>query len=175
MPLLRITYHRGSLTDAQKAQLAEELTPVLIEGEVGLDNPSARLLAYIVFHEVDPRSEWFVGGKPDLDAPKGGRFLLEIWYVEGAATQSEKSIVHAKMNDILSNIIGVDGTFPNRLTNWVIINEVGEGTWGASGVTVGVAAASEALGASEDRADYYEKYLNARQRVIDDNGFPAER
>ena len=175
MPLLRITYHRGSLTDSQKVQLAEELTPVLIEGEVGRDNPDGRSLAYIIFHESDPRSEWFVGGKPDTNPPKGGRFLLEIWYVEGAATQSEKSIVHDKMNEILSNIIGVDGTFPNRLTNWVIINEVAEGAWGASGVTVGVAAASEALGAAEDRADYYEKYLKARQRVFDKNGFPRER
>jgi phenylpyruvate tautomerase PptA (4-oxalocrotonate tautomerase family) len=175
MPLLRITYHRGTLTDKQKVQLAEELTPVLIEGEVGEDNPAGRALAYILFHEMDPRSEWFVGGKPDLDAPKGGRFLLEIWYVEGAATQAEKSVVHSKMNEILANTIGVDGTFPNRLTDWIIINEVTEGAWGASGVTVGIRAANEALGGSEQRAEYFERFLSAKQRANEAHEYPTER
>lgn len=175
MPLLRITYHRGSLTDAQKVQLAEELTPVLIAGEVGQDNPAGRALAYVLFHEMDPRSEWFVGGKPDLNAPNGSRFLLEIWYVEGASTQAEKSEVHAKMNAILAKTIGVDGSFPNRLTDWVIINEVPEGAWGASGVTVGVRAANEALGGLPERAEYFERYLTAKQLVSDKHGYPTDR
>lgn len=175
MPLLRITYHRGTLTDAQKVLLAEELTPVLIAGEVGQDNPAGRALAYVLFHEMDPRSEWFVGGKPDLDAPKGGRFLLEIWYVEGASTQREKSSVHSKMNAILAKIIGVDGNFPNRLTDWVIINEVPEGAWGASGVTVGIREANEALGGSPNRSEYFERFLAAKQRVSVEHGYPTER
>ncbi|MFI0429314.1 4-oxalocrotonate tautomerase family protein [Mariniflexile sp. HMF6888] len=175
MPLLRITYHRGSITDSQKNQLAEKLTPILIEGEVGQDNEQARALAYVIFQETDPRSEWFVGGKPDINAPKGGRFLLEVWYVEGAATQSEKTIVHRKMNEVLSNVIGVDGTFPNRLTDWVIINEVKEGAWGASGVTVGVKEANEALGGSEGRAEYFQRFLSAKQSLFKEHGFPSER
>ena len=41
MPLLRVTYQKGTLTHEQKLQLAEELTPVLVAGEVGVDNPPA--------------------------------------------------------------------------------------------------------------------------------------
>jgi phenylpyruvate tautomerase PptA (4-oxalocrotonate tautomerase family) len=175
MPLLRITYHRGTLTDVQKVQLAEELTPVLIAGEVGQDNPAGRALAYVLFHEMDPRSEWFVGGKPDLNSPIGGRFLLEIWYVAGASTQAEKSEVHSKMNTILARTIGVDGSAPNRLTDWVIIHEVPEGAWGTSGVTVGVREANQALGGDSERAEYFERFLAAQQRVFEENGFPTER
>ena len=175
MPILRITYHRGSLTDAQKMQLAEELTPVTLAGEVGRYNPAGRALTYIFFHEMDPRSEWFVGGKPDLNAPNGSRFLLEVQYVEGAATQAEKSEVHTKFNEILARIINVDGTFPNRLTDWTLITEVPEGAWGAGGVTVGVRMANEALGGSPDRSEYFERFLTANQSVIETHGYPTER
>lgn len=175
MPLLRITYQRGALTQAQKDQLAADVTPVLVAGEVGEDNPAGRALAYVLFHEMDPKTEWYVGGKPDVDAPKGGRFLFEIWYVEGAATQAEKYDIHAKMNAIIARTVGVDGEFPNRLTDWVIINEAPEGAWGASGVTIGVAAANEALGGSPDRAEYFERHLAAKRRAAETLGFPTER
>lgn len=175
MPLLRITYQRGALTQAQKAQFAADVTPVLLIGEVGLDNPAGRAATYVLFHELDPATEWFVGGEPDTSAPKGGRFLFEVWYLEGAATQSEKSEVHAKMNDIIARTFDVDGTFPNRMGDWVIINEVPEGAWGASGVTVGIAAANEALGGSPDRAEYYGRFLAAKQHAADIHGFPVDR
>ena len=42
MPLLRITYQRGALNQAQKAKLAAEVTPVLLIGEVGSDTPQGR-------------------------------------------------------------------------------------------------------------------------------------
>ena len=175
MPLLRITHAKGSLTDSQKVELAERVTPVLIEGEVGIDNSDGRRLAYVIFHEIDSKTDFFVGGKPDINPPEGGRFMFEIWYVEGASTQKEKTIVHDKMNRIISDVIGVDGTFPNRLTDWVIINEVAEGTWGAGGQTVGVTAANEALGGSADRNEYSDKYLAAKERSLKASGFPTER
>jgi phenylpyruvate tautomerase PptA (4-oxalocrotonate tautomerase family) len=163
------------LTDAQKTQLAKEITPVLLAGEVGQDNPTGRKLSYVLFHEMDPRSEWFVGGEPDTEAPQGGRFIFEIWYLEGAATQAAKSEIHAKMNKIIAKTIGVDGSFPNRLSDWVIINEVPEGAWGASGVTVGIAAANEALGGSPERAEYFERYLDAKRSITEAHDFPSER
>lgn len=176
MPILRITYQRGTLTDSQKYQLAEELTPVLLVGEVGTDSQAGREATHLLFQEMDASSEWFVGGKPDFNSPKGGRFILEAWYLEGAATQSEKSIVHSQMNEILSKVIGVDGSFPNRLKDWwIIINEVAEGAWGASGVTVGIEAANEALGGSAGRSEYFNRYLSAKQKVAGTFGFPTVR
>lgn len=176
MPILRITYQRGTLTDSQKFKLAEKLTPVLLVGEVGTDSQTGREATHLLFQEIDAGSEWFVGGKPDLNSPRGGRFILEIWYLEGAATQSEKSIVHSKMNEVLTEVVGVDGSFPNRLKDWwIIINEVTEGSWGASGVTVGIEAANGALGGSENRSEYFNRHLAAKQKVVETFGFPTER
>jgi phenylpyruvate tautomerase PptA (4-oxalocrotonate tautomerase family) len=175
MPLLRITYQRGTLDQAQKARLAAEVTPVLLVGEVGSDTPQGRAATYVIFEEKDPATEWFVGGEPDNQAPVGGRFLFEIWYLEGAATQTEKSNVHAKMNDIIAGAFGLDGSFPNRLGDWVIINEVPEGAWGASGATVGIAAANDALGGAPERAEYYERHLAAKRRVAENHAFPVDR
>ena len=175
MPLLRITYHRGALTDAQKSRLAREVSPILLEGEVGRVIPEGMKLSYVLFQEVDPRSDWFVGGEPDLDAPQGGRFLFDIWYLEGASTRAEKSEIQRKMNEIIAKTVGVDGSFPNRLTDWVIVHEVPEGAWGASGVTVGIAAANEALGGSTSRAEYFERYLDAKKSVEAAHNFPLER
>lgn len=176
MPILRITYQRGTLTDSQKSKLAEKLTPVLLVGEVGTDSQAGREATHLLFQEIDASSEWFVGGTPDLNSPRGGRFILEIWYLEGAATQSEKSTVHSKMNGVLTEVIGVDGSFPNRLKDWwIIINEVAEGSWGASGVTVGIEAANGALGGSANRSEYFNRHLAAKQKVIETFGFPTER
>lgn len=175
MPLLRITYQRGALNQAQKAKLAAEATPVLLIGEVGSDTPQGRAATYVIFEEKDPATEWFVGGMPDTGAPIGGRFLFEIWYLEGAATQSEKSRVHAQMNDIIARTFSVDGAFPNRLGDWVIVNEVPEGAWGASGATVGIALANEALGGSPDRSEYFDRVLAAKKRASEMHGFPTER
>ena len=82
MPLLRITHQRGAFTAAQKDQLAEELTAAILVAEVGADTPAGRAVAYALFDEVDARSSWYVGGKPDLEPPKGGRFYsYQIWMV----------------------------------------------------------------------------------------------
>jgi len=176
MPLLRVTYQQGTMTHEQKLKLVEELTQVLVAGEVGVDNPAGRKGAHILFHELDPKSEWFLGGKPDTNAPKGGRFILEVTYVEGAATQADKSMVHGKMNEAIARILGVDGTFPSRATDWwVIIREVEEGDWGASGQTVGVRQANVLLGGAPERAGYFEQVLAAKKREKAAHGYPEER
>ena len=176
MPLLRVTYQKGTLTHEQKLQLAEELTPVLVAGEVGVDNPAGRKAAHVLFYELDPKTEWFLGGKPDTNAPQGGRFILEVKYVEGAATQPELSAVHSKMNEIVGRVLGVDGSFPSRATDWwVIVDEVQQGTWGASGQTVGIREANQLLGGSPDRAGYFEQVLAAKKREREAHGYPKER
>jgi phenylpyruvate tautomerase PptA (4-oxalocrotonate tautomerase family) len=176
MPLLRVTYQRGTITHEQKLKLAEGLTPVLVAGEVGVDNPAGRKGAHILFHEMDTKTEWFVGGKPDTNAPAGGRLILEMLYVEGAASQSEKSIVHAKMNEIIGEVLGVDGSFPGRALDWwVIIREVSDGDWGASGQTVGVRQANTLLGGAPERAGYFEQVLAAKKRQLAAHGYPVER
>ncbi|MDE2156772.1 MAG: hypothetical protein KGJ32_12885 [Xanthomonadaceae bacterium] len=76
------------------------------------------------------------------------------------------------MNEIVARIVGVDGDFPHRATDWVIVNEAPEGTSGASGQTVGVREANQVLGGLPQRAEYFERLLAAKQRAC---GYPVRR
>jgi phenylpyruvate tautomerase PptA (4-oxalocrotonate tautomerase family) len=174
MPLLRVTHQRGALTDAQKAQLAEELTAAILIAEVGADTPAGRAVAYVLFDEVDPRTSWFVGGKPDLDAPKGGRFLFDVVYPIGAAPQSDKTALHARINAIIAKTFDLDGSFPNRAGDWVLVHEVPDGNWGASGQTIGIREINQVACGGPERAEYFEPLLAAQRRAQEAHGYPAQ-
>jgi phenylpyruvate tautomerase PptA (4-oxalocrotonate tautomerase family) len=173
MPLLRITHQRGAISDAQKATLADELTAAILVAEVGADTPAGRSVAYVIFDEVDPKTSWFVGGKPDLNPPKGGRLLFDIVYPVGASPQHDKSELHAQINAIVARTFDVDGAFPNRASDWVLVHEVPDGNWGASGVTIGIREINQVAGGAPERAEYFEPLLAAQQRVREVHGFPA--
>ncbi len=174
MPLLRVTHQRGAFSDAQKAHLAEELTAALLIGEVGADTPAGRSLAYVIFNEIDPATSWFVGGKTDVQAPVGGRFIFDVTYPVGASPQADKTALHARINTIIAETFGVDGSFPNRAGDWVLVNEVPDGNWGASGQTIGIREINHVAGGGAERADYFEPLLAAQKRVHDAHGFPAQ-
>ncbi len=174
MPLLRITHQRGALTEAQKAQLAEELTSAILIAECGADTPAGRSLAYVLFNEVDPKTSWYVGGKPDVNPPKGGRFLFDVIYPVGASKQSDKTALHATINRIIANTLDVDGTFPQRACDWVMVHEVDDGNWGASGQTIGIREINQVVGGAPERSEYFERLLSAHERLRQAHGFPAE-
>ena len=174
MPLLRITHQRGALTDAQKAQLAEELTSAILVAEVGADTPAGRAVAYVLFYEVDPKTSWFVGGKPDTNPPKGGRFLFDVVYPMGASMQADKTELHATINRIVAKTFDVDGSFPNRAGDWVFVHEVPNGSWGASGQTIGIREINHVAGGGSERSEYFEQLLAAQERVREAYGFPSE-
>lgn len=174
MPLLRITHQRGAFTDAQKARLAEQLTAAILVAEVGADTPAGRAVAYVLFNEVDPKTAWFVGGKPDLDPPKGGRLLFDVVYPYGAASQVDKTALHARINAIVAETLDVDGTFPQRGGDWVLIHEVPDGNWGASGQTIGIREINQVAGGAPGRADYFEPLLAAQRRMHAAHGYPEQ-
>jgi len=173
MPLLRITHQRGAFTDAQKAALAEELTSAILVAEVGADTPAGRAVAYVIFDEVDPTTSWFVGGKPDLVPPTGGRFLFDVVYPVGASPQADKTKLHATINGIIAKTFGVDGSFPNRAGDWVLVHEIADGNWGASGQTIGIREINQVAGGGPERAEHFEPLLAAQQRLHAAHGFPA--
>jgi phenylpyruvate tautomerase PptA (4-oxalocrotonate tautomerase family) len=173
MPLLRITHQRGAITDAQKAKLADELTAAILIAEVGADTSAGRSVAYVIFEEVDPKTSWFVGGKPDFNPPQGGRLLFDIIYPVGASSQRDKSELHAEINAIVARTLDVDGSFPNRASDWVLVHEVPDGNWGASGVTIGIREINQVASGVPERAGYFEPLLAAQKRVREAHGFPA--
>jgi phenylpyruvate tautomerase PptA (4-oxalocrotonate tautomerase family) len=173
MPLLRITHTRNAFSEAQKQQLAEALTHAILIGETGNDTPVGRSVAYVVFQEIDPSASWYVGGKPEHSPPAGGRFLFDVVYPFGAASQAHKTQLHKDINDIVSRVLGVDGSFPNRIGDWVLIHEITHGNWGVSGQTVGIRDVHRLMEGVPERIDYFDPLLAAQRRMLQTFDYPA--
>ena len=172
MPFVRVTYQAGAITAEQKAELAEAITHNLLVMEAGADTPEGRSVAYVFFEEVNATSDWFVGGKLDVDAPTNGRFLFDVVIPEAAANQDSKATFHAAINDSVARIFGVDGTFPNRVGDWVMIREIGNGSWGVGGQTVGVRDIAGLVKFIPEKTPYFEGMLAAQGRLREVHGFP---
>lgn len=172
MPLLRITCQRGALSAPQKSRMAEALTAALLLAEVGADTAQGRSLAYVLFDEVDAATAWFVGGQPDTSPPPGGRFLFDVVFPVGAAAQHDRTALHAAINRVVAETVGVDEAFPGRVADWVFVHDVPEGHWGAGGQTVGVREINAAAGGGAERAAFHEPLLAAQQRLLAGHGFP---
>ncbi|MBW4521036.1 MAG: hypothetical protein KME16_15215 [Scytolyngbya sp. HA4215-MV1] len=173
MPLLRVTHQTDAFTETQKAQLAEEFTHAILVAEIGNDNPTARSLAHVIFQEIDLKTSWFVGGKLQETAPQGGYFIFDVVYPFGAADQAAKTQLHQDINDIVARVLNVDGTFPNRAGDWVLIHEITEGNWGVSGQTMRIKDIHAATKGSPERMDYFMPLLAAQQRMQEAHGYPV--
>ena len=172
MPLVRVTLVEGSLDEEQRAQLADELTSVLLMIEGGVDNPEGRAIAYVLFDEVQAKG-WYVGGKlDDTYVYPGGRFIFHVTVPQGSCDQDRKNAVHKAVNDSLFKVIGESSEHRAGSSAWVIINEVPEGHWGAMGRMVGIRRISQIAQMSPDRADYFEPLLAAQKRVHEAHGYP---
>ena len=64
MPMVQLTHVKGALSDAQKEQLSERMTQVLLMIEGEADTPGGRSIAWVLFNEVEPTT-WAVGGRFD--------------------------------------------------------------------------------------------------------------
>jgi phenylpyruvate tautomerase PptA (4-oxalocrotonate tautomerase family) len=173
MPLVRVTMVEGSLNEDQRAQLADEMTGVLLLIEGGVDNPQGRSIAYVIFEEIAAK-DWYVGGKvDDTYVYAGGRFIFNVTVPQGSCNQDRKNAVHKAVNDALFKVLGVAPEGRAGSSAWVLINEVPEGHWGAMGRMVGIRRISQLAQMSPDRAEYFEPLLAALKRMHEANGYPA--
>ncbi len=173
MPMIRVTHHHDAFTPVQKAQIAEKLAEAILIAEFGTITAGGQAVSYVLFNEVDPKTSWFVGGKIETTPPKGGRFLFDAYIPVGAATQAEKTELQTSIHDAVVDILGLDGVFPARIGDWVLIHEIGEGDWGTGGRTVGVSDIMSVGGALPERNAYIEAFKAAEQRKRDAHGYPT--
>ena len=96
MPLISVTTTKGTLNEQQRTELAEKLSrafscisrkPGMVEE---IENPAARSISQVIFHEVEP-SAWAVGGKfDDSYVPASGRFLTVLTVPDGPLNPPER-------------------------------------------------------------------------------------
>jgi phenylpyruvate tautomerase PptA (4-oxalocrotonate tautomerase family) len=128
MPMIDLTYLRGSLTDQALGVLTEELVTALLRAERAPDTPFLRDNTLVYLHALDPAAQ-SVGGR-GAGAP---RFRVEITVFEGALPQDHKERLAADVHAAVCAAAGIEPEGERALHVWTLIHEVPEGNWAGGG------------------------------------------
>jgi phenylpyruvate tautomerase PptA (4-oxalocrotonate tautomerase family) len=131
MPMIDLTYVRGSLDDRALAELTDELVTALLRAERAPDTPFLRDNTVVYLHALDPAAQ-SVGGR-GAGAP---RFRVEATVFEGALTQDRKENLAADVHAAVCAAAGIEPEGPRALHVWTLIHEIPEGNWAGGGKIV---------------------------------------
>lgn len=174
MPLVTVDAPKGQLSPAQKADLAEELTQVMLEIEGGGDTPFGRTGSWVRFREL-AREDWFVGGANDgRYVSASGPFLVEINVPEGLLDQPRMFQAQQATDRAFVRVLGVAERETHSV--WVQIVEWPEGQLSSGGWTAGLFGIAKRAGHSADHPvlTFPRAYFAAKERSYDAHGFPEQ-
>lgn len=135
MPMVTVEHLAGQLSAPQKAELAEDLTTVLLEIEGGGDTPIGRAASWVRFREI-AQGDWFVGGTNDgTHVSESGLFLVEIYVPEGLLDQDRISQAHRETTDAIARVTSAGSTPAASTSVWVQVFEWPDGHMAAGGRT----------------------------------------
>ena len=146
MPVVRVTYPRGALTPDRKRQLAASLTDIVLDAEVDTITEAGRMVTVIHFLEA-AAEDWSVAGEMRAAAStKPDHFIVDVVVLEGLLDAQRKTAVHERVTGAFREAFGEGGDplLPFRV--WVLIHDVGEGSWGAGGRTVSAFDVAQFIG-----------------------------
>jgi phenylpyruvate tautomerase PptA (4-oxalocrotonate tautomerase family) len=128
MPMIDLTYVRGSLDDQALGRLTDELVTALLRAERAPDTPFLRDNTLVYLHALDPAAQ-SVGGR----GPGTPRFRVEMTVFEGILSQDRKERLAADLHAAVCTAAGIDLEGPRALHVWTLIHEVPEGNWAGGG------------------------------------------
>ena len=128
MPMIDLTYVRGSLDDQALGRLTDELVTALLRAERAPDTPFLRDNTLVYLHTLEPAAQ-SVGGRGS-GAP---RFRVELTVFEGALSQDRKEQLAADVHAAVCAAAGIEPEGPRALHVWTLIHEIPEGDWAGAG------------------------------------------
>jgi phenylpyruvate tautomerase PptA (4-oxalocrotonate tautomerase family) len=128
MPMIDLTYVRGSVTDEALGVLTDELVTALLRAERAPDTPFLRDNTLVYLHALDPAAQ-SVGGR-GAGAP---RFRVEMTVFEGAVSQDRKERLAADVHAAVCAAAEIEPEGERALHVWTLIHEVPEGNWAGGG------------------------------------------
>jgi len=131
MPMIDLTYVRGSLGDQTLGRLTDELVTALLRAERAPDTPFLRDNTLVYLHPLDPAAQ-SVGGR-GAGAP---RFRVEMTVFEGALSQDRKERLAADVHAAVCAAAGIEPEGERALHVWMLIHEIPEGNWAGGGKVV---------------------------------------
>jgi phenylpyruvate tautomerase PptA (4-oxalocrotonate tautomerase family) len=129
MPMIELTYPKGSIAPEARGELLEELATKLLAAEKAPDTEFFRSITWVYANEIAPEN-LAVGGRPGGEP----RFRVQITVPDGALSDRRKGILVDSVNQAMLKATGLDASEALRI--WTLIREVPEGNWGAAGQQV---------------------------------------
>jgi phenylpyruvate tautomerase PptA (4-oxalocrotonate tautomerase family) len=128
MPMIDLTYVRGSLDQQALGQLTDKLVTALLRAERAPDTPFLRDNTLVYLHDLDPAAQ-SVGGR----GPGTPRFRVEVTVFEGALSQARKEQLAADVHVAVCAAAGIDPEGAKAFYIWTLIHEIPEGNWAGGG------------------------------------------
>ncbi|HUE33525.1 MAG TPA: tautomerase family protein [Mycobacterium sp.] len=131
MPMIDVTFVRGSLDDEALSRLTDELVTVLLRAERAPDTPFLRDNTWVYLHAVDA-AELSVGGR----GPGEPRFRIDLTVFEGALSQERKERLTADVHAAVCAAAGIEPQGARAFHVWALIHEIREGNWAGGGKVI---------------------------------------
>jgi phenylpyruvate tautomerase PptA (4-oxalocrotonate tautomerase family) len=131
MPMIDLTFVRGSLDDQSLDRLTDELVSALLRAERAPDTPFLRDNAWVYLHALEP-AELSVGGL----GPGAPRFRVDVTAFEGALSQDRKERLAADVHAAVCAAAGIEPRGPRSFHVWTLIHEIPEGNWAGGGKVI---------------------------------------
>jgi len=128
MPMIDLTFVRGSLRDDALSQLTNELVTVLLRAERAPDTPFLRENTLVYLHAVEPDAQ-LVGGRQ----PGEPRFRADMTVFGGALDRDRKEQLAADVHAAICAAADIDPSGPRAYHVWTLIHEIPEGNWAGAG------------------------------------------
>jgi phenylpyruvate tautomerase PptA (4-oxalocrotonate tautomerase family) len=131
MPMIDLTYVRGSVDDQALTRLTDGLVTALLRAERAPDTLFLRDNTLVYLHPLEP-AEQSVGGR----GPGAPRFRVEMTVFEGALSQERKEQLAADVHAAVCAAAGIDPGGPRAYHVWTLIHEIPEGNWAGGGKVI---------------------------------------
>ncbi|MGZ4515395.1 MAG: tautomerase family protein [Mycobacterium sp.] len=131
MPMIDLTFVRGSVDDEALSRLTDELVTALLRAERAPDTAFLRDNTWVYVHAVDP-ADLSVGGR-GRGAP---RFRVDLTVFEGALSQDRKEQLAADVHAAVCAAAGIEPQGARAFHVWTLIHEIPEGNWAGGGQVI---------------------------------------
>lgn len=128
MPMIDLTFIRGSLDDRALNRLTDELVTVLLRAEHAPDTPFLRDNTWVYLHPLE-ENELSLGGR----RPGEPRFRVDLTVFEGALDQARKEQLAADVHTAVCGAAGIEPQGARAFHVWTLIHEIPDGNWAGGG------------------------------------------
>ena len=131
MPMIDLTFVRGSLKAEALSGLTDELVTALLRAERAPDTAFMRENTVVYLHALEPAAQ-LVGGRQ----PGEPRFRADMTVFEGALSKDRKEQLAADVHAAICAAAGIDPAGPRAYHVWTLIHEIPEGNWAGAGKVI---------------------------------------